>query len=218
MMEPYRARRRPAVRKVAREVVLNVAGLVVVGIILFPIYWALHVAGSAGANVLVQAPDLLPLHWVAANFRTAWHAESGNIATSLLVSVSVVAIGLLIATPAAYGLKRFRSRSGGIVVGTLLLTQMVPSIALSIAFYALFRRLGLLNGYVGLILADSTYAVPLMVVLLRAFLDAVPRELIEAAQVDGANEFRCAWSVVLPVAVPGIITAGMFGFLLAWGD
>jgi multiple sugar transport system permease protein len=218
MIEPYRARRRPVTRKVAREVFLNIAGLVVVGIILFPIYWALRVAGSSGANVLVQAPDLLPFHWVAANFRAAWDAESGNIATSLMVSVSVVVIGLLIATPAAYGLKRFRSRSGGIVIGTLLLTQMVPSIALSIAFYALFRHLGLLNGYVGLILADSTYAVPLMVVLLRAFLDAVPRELIEAAQVDGANEFRCAWSVVLPVAVPGIITAGMFGFLLAWGD
>jgi multiple sugar transport system permease protein len=218
MTSSYRLRRRPSAKKIVRELFLNVFGLVVIAIILFPIYWALRVAGSSNANILVQAPNLLPFRWVATNFRVAWHAESGNIATSLIVAICVVAIGLLVATPAAYGLKRFRNRSGGIVIGTLLLTQMVPSIALSIAFYALFRRLGLLNGYAGLILADSTYAVPLMVVLLRAFLEAVPVELIEAAQVDGANEFRCAWSIVLPVAVPGIITAGMFGFLLAWGD
>lgn len=218
MTEPYRVRRRPSARRVVRELYLNIFGLAVVAILLFPIYWALRVAGSSNPNILVQAPNLLPFRWVATNFRIAWAAESGNIATSLLVAISVAVIGLAIAAPAAYGLKRFRGRSGGVVVGTLLLTQMVPSIALSIAFYALFRRLGLLNGYVGLILADSTYAVPLMVVLLRAFLEAVPVELIEAAQVDGASEFRCARSVVLPVAVPGIITASMFGFLLAWGD
>jgi multiple sugar transport system permease protein len=207
-----------ATRRLVRELVLNTVGIVVVGIIIFPIYWALCVAFHYDPDPLIKAPSLVPWHLVLTNFHLAWKTVGGNIVTSLIVSCAVVVIGLVLGVPAAYGLRRFPIRYTGAVVAVLLVTQMVPSISLSIAFYSLFKHADLLNSYLGLILADSTYAVPLMVLLLRAFLGSVPDEIMESARVDGCNELRCMWSIVVPIAVPGIITAALFGFLGAWGD
>jgi len=214
---PGRVRSR-LVRRVPREILLNAVGILVIGTLIFPVYWALCVALQSDPDALIKAPSLFPVHLVLSNFQTALNTEGGNILTSLIISVAVVALGLLVGVPAAYALRRFRVRYTGAVIGSLLVTQMVPSIALSIAFYSLFKDAHLLNSYVGLILADSTYAVPLMVLLLRAFLESLPGELMESARVDGCSELRCLISVVVPVAIPGIVTASLFGFLGAWGD
>ena len=213
MAQPLRTSRR-----MAREVGLNLAGAAALGLILFPVYWALCVALENDPNFYAGSPDLLPVHLIWSNFRLALQRESGNILTSLAIACAVVVIGVLLAVPTAYGLKRFRVRYGGSVVMLMLITQMVPAIALSISFYSSFRHLGLLNSYLGLILADSTYAVPLMVVLIRAYLVSLPNEVLEAARVDGCGELRCLWSVIVPIAAPGIVTASLFGFLGAWGD
>ncbi|MCU1495901.1 MAG: binding-protein-dependent transport system inner rane component [Acidimicrobiaceae bacterium] len=205
-------------RRVVREVGLNVSGAVIVGLLIFPVYWALCVALQNNPNFFIQTPDLFPIHLIWGNFRSALQNEGGDIVTSLIIALSVVVIGLVVAVPTAYGLKRFRVRYASTVVVAMLISQMVPAISLSISFYSLFRRLDLLNGYVGLILADSTYAVPLMVVLIRAYLVAIPIELFDSARVDGCGELRCLWSVVVPMAVPAIVTASLFGFLGAWGD
>jgi multiple sugar transport system permease protein len=204
--------------RVAREISLNVIGCAVIGALVFPVYWAICVAFQSDSTPLVTPPRLIPLHLIFSNMSQAFDAETSNIMTSLIVSCAAVAVGIAVGFPAAYALKRFRLRYTAVVIGVLLVTQMVPSISLSIAFYSLFKDVHLLNSYVGLILADSTYAVPLMVLLLRAFLESVPGELMEAARLDGCSEFRCMISVVTPVAVPGIMTAAMFGFLGAWGD
>lgn len=204
--------------RVAREISLNVIGCAVVGALVFPVYWAVCVALQSDSTPLITPPLLIPLHLVFSNVSQAFDAETSDIMTSLIVSCAAVAVGLAVGFPAAYALKRFRLRYTAVVIGVLLVTQMVPSISLSIAFYSLFKDVHLLNSYVGLILADSTYAVPLMVLLLRAFLESVPGELVEAARLDGCGEVRCMLSVVAPVAVPGIMTAAMFGFLGSWGD
>lgn len=205
-------------QRVRREVVLNVAGGLMVGLLIFPVYWALCAAFQNDANFLTTTPDLFPVHPIWSNFAAAWDNEAGNVLTSLIVSSAVVAIGLLLGVPAAYGLRRFRVRYTTLVVVAMLVTQMVPSIVLSVSFYNVFRHIHLLNSYPGLILADSTYAVPLMVVLLRAHLQAVPDDLFESAIVDGCRELQVLRLVIIPVAVPGIITASVFGFLGAWGD
>lgn len=204
--------------RVAREISLNLLGCAVVGALVFPVYWAVCVAVQSDPTPLITPPRLIPLHLVFSNLSQAFDAETSDIVTSLIVCCSAVVLGIVVALPAAYALKRFRLRYTAVVIGVLLVTQMVPSISLSIAFYSLFKDAHLLYGYVGLILADSTYTVPLMVLLLRAFLESVPVEIIEAARLDGCGEFRCMISVVTPVAVPGIMTAAMFGFLGAWGD
>jgi multiple sugar transport system permease protein len=204
--------------RVAREISLNLVGCAIVGALVFPVYWAVCVALQSDPTPLITPPRLTPLHLIFGNVSQAFHAETSDIVTSLIVSCAAVAVGIAVGFPAAYALKRFRVRYTALVIGVLLVTQMVPSISLSIAFYSLFKDVHVLNSYVGLILADSTYSVPLMVLLLRAFLESVPGEILEAARIDGCSEVRCMISVIMPVAVPGIMTAAMFGFLGAWGD
>lgn len=205
-------------RTAARQAFLNLVGIGVVGVLVFPVYWTLCVALQDDPTPYATPPRLIPTHPVLGNFATAFRNESTSVVTSLVVSCAAVAIGIILGVPAAYAIRRFRVRYTALIIGTLLVTQMVPSISLSIAFYTLFRDLHLLNSYLGLVLADSTYAVPLMVLLLRAFMESVPGEIFEAALMDGCGEFRCMIRVVIPVAVPGIVTASLFGFLGAWGD
>jgi multiple sugar transport system permease protein len=203
---------------VARQILLSVIGCVVVGGLVFPVYWAVCVAIQNDPTPLVTPPKLIPHDLIFTNMSQAFSKETPDILTSLIVSCAAVVIGIGLGVPASYALRRFRLRYTAIFIGVLLVTQMVPSISLSIAFYTLFNRAHLLNSYVGLILADSTYSVPLMVLLLRAFMESIPTEIMEAARLDGCSEIRCMISVVTPIAIPGIVTAGVFGFLGAWGD
>jgi len=205
-------------RRTGRELCLNIVGVAAIGLLVFPVWWALCVALENDPNFYATSPDLLPVHLIWQNVNVALQQVGGDIVTSLIVSASAAVIGVVIAVPTAYALKRFRVRYSSIVVLVVLLSQMVPGISLSLAFYSQFRRLDLLGSYPGLILADSTYAVPLMVVLIRAYMVSLPDELFEAARVDGAGEVRCLWSVVAPMSFPGIVTAALFGFLGAWGD
>ena len=105
-----------------------------------------------------------------------------------------------------------------VIVFLLLLAQMIPTVTLTTPMFLIFNQFGLINTYPGLILADSTYAVPFAVLILRAFMLSLPFELTEAAFVDGAGEWGAFLRVMLPLAVPGVVTAGLFAFLFAWGD
>lgn len=203
---------------VVRQIILSVIGCAVLAALVFPVYWAVCVAIQNDPTPLVTPPQLIPHDLIITNISQAFSKETTDILTSLIVSCAAVVVGIGLGVPASYALRRFHLRYTEIVIGVLLVTQMVPSISLSIAFYTLFSKANLLNSYVGLILADSTYSVPLMVLLLRAFMESVPTEIMEAARLDGCSEIRCMISVVTPIAIPGIVTAGVFGFLGAWGD
>jgi multiple sugar transport system permease protein len=209
-----RSRRSAVLRKTAWLVL----ALVIMAIIIFPVYWALVVAMERSNLVLVRPPTLLPLHPVAQNFLTAIRQESGSIGTSLVIALGTVILSLVISIPAAYGLVRYSFWTTTAIVLVLLVAQMVPSISLSVAFYSIFHDLHLLNSYEGLILADSTYAVPFVVLVLRAYMGSLPIEVFEAANVDGAGAFRAFRSIAIPLSRPGIITAALFSFLFAWGD
>lgn len=205
-----------------RRVVVNSVYLAIaifaVGVVVFPIYWAIVLGFKKASLIFATAPPLLPTHPVLANFRAAFHAEAGDIATSVIIALGVVVLSLVVAVPAAYGLARYRVRGTIAIVLALLIAQMIPSISLSLSFYSIFRDIGLLNSRLGLILADSTYAVPFVVLVLRAYMGSIPRDLYDAASVDGAGALRTFVSIGLPLAVPGIITAGLFSFLFGWGD
>lgn len=203
---------------VVRKLLWLLLAVCVMGVIIFPVYWALVVAMERSNLVLVRPPTLLPLHPVAENFLTAIKDETGSIATSLVVAFGTVVVSLVISIPAAYGLVRYSFWTTTAIVLVLLVAQMVPSISLSVSYYSIFHDLHLLNSYEGLILADSTYAVPFVVLVLRAYMGSLPKEVFEAANVDGAGAFRAFRSVAVPLSRPGIITAALFSFLFAWGD
>jgi multiple sugar transport system permease protein len=205
-----------------RRILLPIGGMVITAVMLLPIYFTVESSFEPTSTFQALSQSLVPSHFVLNNYRVAIDSESGSILTSLLIGLGAVALSVGAALPAAYGLTKLgylKSRailSAAIMV--LLVTQMVPGISLSLAFYKLFLHLHLLNSIPGLIIADSTNGMPFATLVLCAFIGSIPVELSDAAYVDGASEWRTFRSVVVPLAVPAIITAALFVFLFAWGD
>jgi multiple sugar transport system permease protein len=205
-----------------RRFVLPIGGLLITGLMLLPIYFTFETSLEPTSALQALSQSLVPSHFILSNYRVAFDAEHGSIITSLLIASGAVVLSVGVGLPAAYGLTKLgylRSRAVvSVAIMVLLVTQMVPGISLTIAFYKLFLHLHLLNSVAGLILADSTGGMPFATLVLRAYLGSVPVELSDAAYVDGASEWRTFRSVIAPLAVPAIITSGLFVFLFAWGD
>ncbi|WP_030345814.1 carbohydrate ABC transporter permease [Streptomyces sp. NRRL S-1022] len=202
--------------KPARGRLSTLAGVALLAVMLFPVYWMVNASlQPAGA---LPGTGWFPLHPDLSGYTTALHDQGRNLLTSLVVSLGSVVLSLALATPAAYALARFPLRGTTPVLFGVLVTQMVPGIVVADALYGAYTGLGLLNSYAGLVLADSTAGVPFAILVLRASMRAVPREIVEAARVDGAGRLRILWSVVLPLTRNALVTAGVFSFLFAWGD
>ncbi len=207
------------IRVLRRVPVLTlVVGILMTAIVLFPLYWMLVNSLETSQEMFSIPAPLVPTTITFAPYVTALQTQLPHLLTSLIVAFGTVLVSLVIATPSAYALAHFRFRITLVVVFCLLLTQMIPTVTLATPMFLIFNKLGLLNSYIGLILADTTYAVPFDILILRAFLQSVPYELAEAAFVDGTGEWGAFLRVMLPVVTPGLITAALFSFLFGWGD
>jgi multiple sugar transport system permease protein len=202
--------------RAARKIPMTVLGIIFLGIMIFPVYWMIN--SSLQANTGAATTTWFPLQPTLAGYQTALSQQGQNLITSLIVSLSTVVLTILIAAPAAYGLARFKMRGIVVFVFVLLITQMIPTIVIANALYTLFNDVGLLNTYIGLILADTAAQIPFSILLMRAFMSSIPQSLVEAALVDGANNFRAFVAIVVPISKNAIITAALFTFLGAWGD
>ncbi|WP_338693097.1 carbohydrate ABC transporter permease [Streptomyces sp. Q6] len=194
----------------------TVAGVVILAVMLFPLYWMINTALQPESGLLEVSP--VPHSLDLSGFTSALSEQGGHLLTSLAVALGAVVICLAVAAPAAYGLAQFRlPGTKSIVFGTLI-TQMVPGIVIANALYSAYVDLGLVNSYFGLMLADASLGIPFAIVLMRSFMVAIPKEVIEAAEVDGASKIRTFVQVVLPMSRNSLITAGLFAFLYAWSD
>lgn len=187
-------------------------------LILFPVY-AIIVGSFESTNTLFSGTFYwLPHAATLDNYSTVIHAQSANVVTSLVVGLGTALLALVVAVPAAYALSKYRLRVTVILVSSLLIAQIVPSIVLATSLFIVFHRINLVNSYPGLIIADGTYAVPFAILVLRAFLFSLPNELLYAARVDGATEWQTFRMIVIPLARSAVITVAVFAFLAGWGD
>ncbi|HTC71228.1 MAG TPA: carbohydrate ABC transporter permease [Acidothermaceae bacterium] len=201
----------------ARQLPYTALGIVLIGIMLFPLYWMVNSSFQSNVGV-ANATKFFPTHPTLAGYRLAIDQQRGNLLTSLLISLGSMALTVLVASPAAYALAKFKLRGMGVVLVALLISQMIPGIVIANAIYTAFNDVGLLNSKTGLILADASSSIPFAILIVRAFMVSIPPSLIEAARVDGAGHIRAFTSIVLPVSRNSIITAALFSFLFAWGD
>jgi multiple sugar transport system permease protein len=146
------------------------------------------------------------------------HQQLPYLGTSLLIGLGTVALTLAVAAPAGYSLAKLRPRGGGVLGFVLLIAQMIPGIIMAMGFYVIYLKLGILNSAPGLIVADSTIAVPFGVLVFAAFMSGIPEELMQAAKTDGAGPLRTFWSIVMPVSRNAVVTVSLFAFLWAWSD
>lgn len=193
-----------------------IAGVVILCLMLFPLYWMINTALQPESGLLEVDP--VPHSLNLSGFSSAITEQGGHLLTSLAVALGAVVICLLFSAPAAYGLAQFKLPGARTVIFGTLITQMVPGIVIANALYSAYVDLGLVNSYFGLMLADASLGIPFAIVLMRSFMVAIPREVIEAAEVDGAGRLRTFVQVVLPMSRNSLITAGLFSFLYAWSD
>ena len=187
-------------------------------VMLFPVYWMLNVSFTQTRDLRADPPHWFPWEATFEGYQAVFSQQMPALATSLLIGLGSVVLTVLIAAPAGYALALLHLRGRRTLNFLLLVAQMIPAVVMAMGFYAVYNSLGLLNTIPGLIVADSTIAVPFGVLLFTAFMSGIPRELLQAARVDGAGAWRTFVSIVLPVSRNSILTVSLFAFLWAWSD
>lgn len=210
---------RTAARRRITAAAATVAALAALVVLLFPLY-AVVVASFETNSQLFGASrySFFPSTWTLSNYSVVLSQQGSHVVSSLVVGIGTTVLTLILAIPAAHALARYRFRVTALLVGSLLIAQILPSIVIANSLFLVYHRLGLLNSYLGLIVADASYAVPFGILVLRAFMLGLPGDVIAAARVDGATEWQAFARVVLPMSRSAIITVALFAFLNGWGD
>ena len=225
-----RSRMRNAARarttKRTKAVSLNVLGLLVAIVTLLPIFLMISTAFKPAHEIYSLTPHLLPSHPTLSNFRqVSSGAVTGGIGSVWLfvrnsfgVALITVLIASLLALLAAVAVARFRFRWRTTFLVMLLIVQMVPGQALIIALFLDFKRLNLLDSLTGIILVYSAQALPVTIWMLRNFVATVPKELEEAAAIDGATGPKIFFRILLPLVAPGLVATSIFAFITAYNE
>ncbi|MGL4941031.1 MAG: carbohydrate ABC transporter permease [Bifidobacterium asteroides] len=185
-------------------------------IMLFPIYWMINISLTKRRSI--RSGDLYPRDFTLANFSSAFHTEMTYLGTSLLIAIGVVLLTLAIALPSSYAIAFLELKGRRTINFLLIVAQMIPAVVMALGFYQIYNRIGLLDSIPGLIIADSTVAVPFAVMLLSSFMTGMPHSIIEAAEIDGASHWRVFTTIVVPLSRNSIVTTSLFSFLWAWSD
>ena len=205
-------------RRWLRPVLLWTAVVVIVIFCLFPFYWLINVSLKTGPE-LSQA-DLLPPSPTLDNYQSILEDADFTKALRNSVGITVIttALALLFGSFAAYALARLRFPRKILLLAVILSITTFPPIAIAAPLFKLWTELGLYNTWAGLIIPNLTFALPLCIYILASFFREIPKELEEAALVDGATHFQACRKVVLPLAAPGLVTAGLLTAFFVWNE
>jgi N,N'-diacetylchitobiose transport system permease protein len=206
--------------KLARRVGWNALGLGVFAAMVFPVYWMVATAFKPGRNIQDYTPHWFPVPATLSNFTNAVHRPYfwTDVKNSLIIVSFVVVLSLAVAFLAALALSRFRFRGRSAFIVLIISVQMIPLTALIIPLYITLSRVHLVNTLTGVIVMYLTFVLPFTVWTLRGFMLGVPRELEEAAMVDGATRFGAFVRVMFPLVAPGLVATSIFGFIQAWNE
>lgn len=208
-------------RKIRDFVLIGTASVFVLFFILLPFYWMLKSALQTNTEILAAPPLWFPQQFTLDSFQRALRLipflrYMGN---SLFVSVTTAVVSTMLAASAAYVLARHRFPGITIILSVILFTQLIPGITRTFPIYFLIQRLGLINNYIGLIVAYVGFSIPYAVLMLQGYFQtSCPPELEEAGLIDGCTWFSAFLRIVLPVSLPGIAAISIFTFLGAWND
>jgi multiple sugar transport system permease protein len=193
-------------------------GLLMV-VFLIPLLWIVGLSFKTRSEIFTSPPLLFwrPTLQNYADVLTRGEFLSA-FANSLAVSTGAVLVSLVVGIPAAYAFARVRFTGRSVMFFSLLVMRMLPPIAVLVPLYALFNKAGLVNTRLALVIAYTTFSLPLVVWIMRGFFEDLPAELEEAARVDGATRGGAFLRVMLPLARPGLVTAAILSLLLAWND
>jgi N,N'-diacetylchitobiose transport system permease protein len=207
-------------RRRLNRIGINLLGLLVFVVMIFPVYWMVSTAFKEGRNILTDTPQFFPSPVTLSNFDDAIHRAyfSDAIKNSLIVVAAVVAFSLVVGFLAALALAKFRFYGRAAFIVLILGVQMLPLNALLIPLYIQASRVELTNTLTGVIITYMTFVLPFTVWTLRGFMLGIPRELEEAAMVDGSTRFGAFVRILLPLVAPGLVATSIFAFVVTWNE
>jgi multiple sugar transport system permease protein len=197
--------------------------LILLGIVgAAPFLYLLVLSSKRRIEILTQVPPHLTFDWstISRTYNEVLYSQGMLTFTknSLIVVGAATIIALIIGTPAAYGFSRLRFRGNENLINAILSMRFMPPIAVAIPLYLMVKGVGLQDSYPGLILPYVAFSLPLIIWILIGFFDEVPRELDDAAMVDGCTRLGVLWRVMLPIMRPGLVTAALFAAIFIWNE
>jgi multiple sugar transport system permease protein len=195
-----------------------VAVIAIIIFCLFPFYWLINVSLKSGPDL--SGSSLVPPHPTLKNYQSIFeNADFVNgLKNSAIVSLTTTFLALVFGSFAAYALARLKFRRKFLVLAIILSVSTFPLIAIAAPLFKLWTDIGLYNSLIGLIIPYLVFALPLTIYILTSFFKEIPKDLEEAALVDGATHFQAFRKVVVPLAAPGLATAGILTFIAAWNE
>lgn len=186
----------------------------------FPVIWMILMSVRPNVEVFSIPPTIIPRKFTLQAYTQVLSNSTYMrfFLNSYIVGLMVTLVSIIVATFAGYGFSRFKFQGGRLMNVFIVSTQMVPPITLLIPYFAMIVKVNLYDTYGGLIVTYASFSLPYAILMMTAYFNTIPKELDEAAIVDGASRFRVLRSIVFPAAVPGIIATGVYTFLLAWNE
>ncbi|MFD0899899.1 carbohydrate ABC transporter permease [Actinomadura sediminis] len=215
---------KPGRRKLFSKITWNGIGVVVFVLAVFPVFWMASTAFKPNGDIFSSTPKPLPTDPTLEHFDVIVNGSVAEVSfwkyfsNSALLALGTVLVSGLLALLAATAVARFRFRFRTTFLVMLLIVQMVPLEALVIPLFLDLKQLNMLNSMWGLLVVYIGFAVPFAIWMLRGFVAAVPRELEEAAAIDGAGPIRTFFTVMLPLVAPGLVATSIFSFITAWNE
>ena len=208
-------------RSFARNLIqVEIPVLLVLAFALAPFVWMLLTSIKPNADLSQFPVRYLPSSTTFEHYRTLIQRTSFpvNLLNSLVIACGAVVLGLATSVPAAYSFSRFRFAGRRTLMTSFLVINMFPIVLLIIPLFVLMRTLGLIDTFIGVIIGHSTFSIPFSIWMLVSYFNAIPKDLDEAATIDGASRLQTIRLVVLPLVMPGIVTTAIYVFITSWNE
>jgi multiple sugar transport system permease protein len=207
-------------RSLPATILLYATVVGVCALVMFPIYWMFTTSLSPAGKLRTFPPVFFP---EAPQWQVYWNMLTERplllwLGNSTFAAVAATALSLSVSVLAAYSLSRYRVRGGPSLGLFILVSKMLPATLLVIPLFAIFREIGLIGSLWSIVLAHATLIIPFSTWMLKGYFDSIPRELEQAAMIDGCGPLSALFRVVLPVAAPGLAATALYGFVLSWAD
>jgi N,N'-diacetylchitobiose transport system permease protein len=208
------------VRRRSRSLVWDAVGVVVFVVMVFPVFWMISTAFKPDDQIVSLTPTWVPLHPTLHHFRDAMNRPFfwADVKNSLIIVSVTVALSMVLAFLAAIALAKFRFTGRSLFIVLIIGIQMLPQAGLIIPLYVVLARYHQVNALSGVIITYMTFVLPFSVWVLRGFLLGIPKELEEAAMVDGSSRLGSFTRILLPLVAPGLVATSVFAFITTWNE
>jgi len=205
-----------------KNILFCVISVVILCVLLFPLFWILVTSLKTEQEIFQIPPTFYPhelnLKSYAAQVETGDFNMFRAFGNSFIISTGAMLIAVVLAVPASYAIARYRFVGRKVMLLGFLVTQMLPVSVLLTPMFIMFKGMNVYNTWISAILADATLGIPFSVLILKNYFASIPKELEEAAYIDGCGRMKAFMKVLVPVAKPGVIVCAIFSFLYSWGD